>query len=103
MTVGRYSSVCVCQPVGTCSITSPCPQKYLSLLKSPYGLSIRGSGQPIPPVSATTEGRDATMATRPRVLWQRQHEGFAFLGALGSVRAGGNVAGRVGSTRLFRR
>jgi hypothetical protein len=42
------------------------------------------------------------MATRPRVLWQLQHEEFAFLGALGSVRAGGGVAGRVGSTTLFR-
>ncbi len=36
----------------------------LSLLKSPSGLSIRGSGQPIAPVSATTEGDDATIAAR---------------------------------------
>jgi len=39
----------------------------LSLLKSPSGLSIRGSGQPIPPVSATTEGGIAKIAARTHV------------------------------------
>ncbi len=42
------------------------------------------------------------MAARPRVRLQLQDEEVAFLGALSSVRAGGSVAGRVGSTRLFR-
>ena len=43
-----------------------CPL-YLSLLKSPSGLSIRGSKQPIPRVSTTTEGGDATIATHAQV------------------------------------
>jgi len=81
------------------TVVIPVPQTLLvtfhsrvSLLKSLSGLSIRGSGQPISPVSATTEGDDATMATPPRVLWRRQHEQYAFFGALSFVLAGGNRA-----------